>query len=876
MRKIAIMLFFILNSVIIVGSDDFSGDNPSFDFINMFSVKNSLLERLNNSSSAFENINRENASIDVDHPKEKQIENSSQQKTAVYRKALDNASSAYDKIDDELKLKISNNPDENVTVIITLYQDTEVILKDIRENVDPQFSEMYDIWEEIRMRYKEAQKELLKVIPQEEWLINIDHTMEVYMQIVEHLGIIKFVNKSNYRIDELHNKYVNTVQQVLKRNLAPIQNRFINRVVRLQNTRINDRLYNPNMIILETTASNIPYVSNVENVLYIEETSDIVSLLDISAPSILATAAWNSGITGGNFDAAVIDTGITQNHPAFNGVNMITQTYCSTNINDPNGHGTAVAGILASNNPIYRGISYGLGTLYVGKHCGSNNQVQTLANWAISYSDKPEVISISSGQGCNGAGTSSYSNFVDSFVDNNQINWVNAVGNVFTQGCSSSYCVFIPSDAYNVISVGNIDDRNTISRSDDYIDLFSCTGPTTDNRIKPDLVAPGEKIRTTNYLWNSPLTADFTEQNGTSFAAPHVSASIVLLSHAGLPYLPIVQRALLINTADDFGPNGPDNYYGFGYINLDHALLHQNDVYTDTITQNQVKFYSANFYSPDHDKTTLIWNRHFGVSLSNLNIYAYNNNGISVGNGGSSINDNREHIYNLPAGNHVVKVKAFIVNGPSAEQFAISLEGNSNTLASPSLSVSLTGPPSGAAAGQQFQINVQPQNTGQDLKLFNVMVQLSAPQGFSIISTNPVNVGTINPSSSTSVSFTIQANIGVTSGTHQFSATVFSNSWGENFITSGNGNIQILYGPGQNCNSNSQCVSGYCQGSSNNPARCCSGQPPGDGWNGGGNIGGCSNFNDPSSQYRDYYCDSSGNAQYELTNSFSCNWQDGW
>src|SRR3989344_2116510 len=121
MRKIAIMLFFILNSVIIVGSDDFSGDNPSFDFINMFSVKNSLLERLNNSSSAFENINRENASIDVDHPKEKQIENSSQQKTAVYRKALDNASSAYDKIDDELKLKISNNPDENVTVIITLY-----------------------------------------------------------------------------------------------------------------------------------------------------------------------------------------------------------------------------------------------------------------------------------------------------------------------------------------------------------------------------------------------------------------------------------------------------------------------------------------------------------------------------------------------------------------------------------------------------------------------------------------------------------------------------------------------------------------------------------------------------------------------------------
>ena len=64
------------------------------------------------------------------------------------------------------------------------------------------------------------------------------------------------------------------------------------------------------------------------------------------------------------------------------------------------------------------------------------------------------------------------------------------------------------------------------------VSFFSSKGPTGDGRLKPDLVAPGERIlgpaagrdcaneRTTGKDW------DYLEDSGTSMAAPHVSGAI--------------------------------------------------------------------------------------------------------------------------------------------------------------------------------------------------------------------------------------------------------------------------------------------------------------------------------------------------------------
>ena len=58
------------------------------------------------------------------------------------------------------------------------------------------------------------------------------------------------------------------------------------------------------------------------------------------------------------------------------------------------------------------------------------------------------------------------------------------------------------------------------------VSYFSSKGPTGDGRMKPDLVAPGEKIfrgigRDSH---RTPPEARYREESGTSMAAPHVSA----------------------------------------------------------------------------------------------------------------------------------------------------------------------------------------------------------------------------------------------------------------------------------------------------------------------------------------------------------------
>ncbi|HYP15487.1 MAG TPA: S8 family serine peptidase, partial [Bryobacteraceae bacterium] len=73
------------------------------------------------------------------------------------------------------------------------------------------------------------------------------------------------------------------------------------------------------------------------------------------------------------------------------------------------------------------------------------------------------------------------------------------------------------------------------------VSYFSSRGPTGDGRLKPDMIAPGERIiscaagqEKSRYLGtpdaanDDPAAPDvlFVEQTGTSMAAPHVSGAI--------------------------------------------------------------------------------------------------------------------------------------------------------------------------------------------------------------------------------------------------------------------------------------------------------------------------------------------------------------
>ncbi len=102
---------------------------------------------------------------------------------------------------------------------------------------------------------------------------------------------------------------------------------------------------------------------------------------------------------------------------------------------------------------------------------------------------------------------------------------------------------------------------------------FSVWGPTDDGRIKPDLVAPGERLFT---IRSTADDAYRSVASGTSFSAPVVAAGIglihqhydALFGYLGQPMLASTVRALLYHTAFEAGAEGPDYRYGWGLLNV--------------------------------------------------------------------------------------------------------------------------------------------------------------------------------------------------------------------------------------------------------------------------------------------------------------------
>ena len=119
------------------------------------------------------------------------------------------------------------------------------------------------------------------------------------------------------------------------------------------------------------------------------------------------------------------------------------------------------------------------------------------------------------------------------------------------------------------------------------ISLFSSRGPVSSFYIKPDIIAPGENINST-WLQNS-----FMIQNGTSFAAPHVTAAIALLLELHGPLTNDEILGILgpssTTLTNSFDKPWSVNIQGSGSLNLQTAL--QNPV---IISPSKLSFNLAN------------------------------------------------------------------------------------------------------------------------------------------------------------------------------------------------------------------------------------------------------------------------------------------
>ncbi|MGC1275855.1 MAG: S8 family peptidase [Planctomycetaceae bacterium] len=120
-----------------------------------------------------------------------------------------------------------------------------------------------------------------------------------------------------------------------------------------------------------------------------------------------------------------------------------------------------------------------------------------------------------------------------------------------------------PGNAEGVITVGSTHRSEPHSYGVSY---FSSRGPTGDGRLKPDLVAPGEKIESC-VPGGGPKRMD-----GTSMAAPHVSgaAALLMARNAELIGQPRRIKEILCRTATDLGR---ERYFqGCGMLDVLRAL----------------------------------------------------------------------------------------------------------------------------------------------------------------------------------------------------------------------------------------------------------------------------------------------------------------
>ncbi|MBI1876890.1 MAG: S8 family serine peptidase [Chloroflexi bacterium] len=112
-----------------------------------------------------------------------------------------------------------------------------------------------------------------------------------------------------------------------------------------------------------------------------------------------------------------------------------------------------------------------------------------------------------------------------------------------------------PADARGAFTVG------AVKWSNDVLEPYSSQGPTSDGRIKPELVAPSA-VKSASY---SPFF------DGTSAATPHVAGAAALTLQAFPNFTPDEIATLFESRAIKLGDGAMNNRFGAGRLNLGHS-----------------------------------------------------------------------------------------------------------------------------------------------------------------------------------------------------------------------------------------------------------------------------------------------------------------
>ena len=241
------------------------------------------------------------------------------------------------------------------------------------------------------------------------------------------------------------------------------------------------------------------------------------------------TRLWAQGFTGKGILVGIVGTGIDLTHPDLEGKIAAVKDFSTRGPEDLIGHETAVASIIAgkgAKNWRLRGIAYDAQLIIakVTQDDGSAEEDVLIDALEWLASQGVQVINFSITSDCVTDGRDPVSREVNYLVQKKGIGVICATGNYGP----AHYSIGSPGAAEEAITVGCVNNQ-------DVLRLASSRGPTLDGRVKPDCVAPGERIlaaracHTTTCDIHSDLYGFF---DLSSFATPHATGVWALLRQA--------------------------------------------------------------------------------------------------------------------------------------------------------------------------------------------------------------------------------------------------------------------------------------------------------------------------------------------------------
>jgi len=320
--------------------------------------------------------------------------------------------------------------------------------------------------------------------------------------------------------------------------------------------------------VLEATLpeDKIADIAAMSEVQYIDRVGSIVYCMDNVREATGATyvAQTVPGFEGAGMKVEVCDNGFPANHIEFPAPAHVHNP--PTNVGD---HATHTYGIIFAQgigDPAARGMlpeADGIicrGSATADRHTLTAELLQPPYE-AVLQTNSWGICCIGEGPGA----YTTYSASLDDVVFQHPLLILHASGN---RGASAPFPIVHLSVAKNIITVGGVDHRDTATLDDDVWnrpgdDEVAIIGPTSDGRVKPDLVGFMDSILTT-----SPTGYD-AEWHGTSAATPQVAGACGLFIEMwargvfGNPVDPdrtiffnrpgvYTTKAMLINTAQQY------------------------------------------------------------------------------------------------------------------------------------------------------------------------------------------------------------------------------------------------------------------------------------------------------------------------------------